>query len=272
MTSGQPADAPDLEPLRGVRVVVTRARADADRLVEALEQHGASVVILPTIEIRALASAELDVALGGETVFDWTLFTSANTVRVVCRRTCHLGVSPAELAHLGSVAAIGIATRRELEAAGFAVDLQPAHATADALADELIALGVSGKSVFLPASRIARPVLPERLGAAGAEVVTARVYDTVCPDRAPEDALSAVRNGEAEIITFTSPSTARNYLTLAGIPPEGTVIASIGPVTAAEAERLGLRVDITAAEHSAEGLVRAIVEHQARKLAESEND
>lgn len=272
MTAGALADASDFEALNGVRIVVTRAREDAQGLVEALERHGARVIVLPTIEIRPLESADLDAALRGETAYDWTLFTSANSVRVVIQRATELGLDPASLAHLGSVAAIGPATGRDLETAGIRVDLQPEHATAEGLADALIAHGVDGKRVFLPASRIARRVLPERLGAAGAEVVATPVYDTVCPDRAPDNALAAVRDGEVEIVTFTSPSTVRNFLTLAGFPPDGAIIASIGPVTTAEAVRLGLSVVVTAGEHSAEGLVRAIVDHQMGKLAESENE
>lgn len=272
MTPGPPTDAPEVELLRGLRVVVTRARADAEPLVKALERHGANVLLLPTIEIRPLASAELDEVLRGEMAFDWTLLTSANTVRALTQRARQLGLDPADLAQLGSVAAIGSATRRALEAAGIQVALVPGQATAEALAEELIAQGISGKRVFLPASRIARAMLPEQLRAAGAEVVTARVYDTVCPDRAPDDALAAVKDGEVEVITFTSPSTVRNFLTLAGMPPEGSVIASIGPVTTAEVERLGLKVDVTAVEHSVMGLVKALVEHCTTKLAESENE
>jgi uroporphyrinogen III methyltransferase/synthase len=241
-------------------------------LVEALERHGASVIVLPTIEIRRLASTDLDAALRGENTYDWTLFTSANTVRMVIQRAGELGIDPASLAHLGSVAAIGSATARDLELAGIRVDLQPEHATAESLADALIACGVDGKRVFLPASRIARRVLPEQLEAAGAEVVATPLYDTVCPDRVPDDALAAVRDGNVEVVTFTSPSTVRNFLALAGFPPDGTIIASIGPVTSAEAVRLGLPVVITAGEHSAEGLARAIVDHQISKLAESENE
>lgn len=270
MTPGSSPGADHRRPLEGVRVVVTRARSEAGKLVEALEQQGACVVLLPAIETRSLESPELDAALRGDASLDWTLFTSANTVRFVVGRARELGLNPANLAHLGSIAAVGSSTRRELESAGFRVDLHPAQATSEGLADELIESGVGGQRVFLPASRIARPVLPERLRAAGAEVVVARVYDTVCPAGAPEEALAEVRSGEVDVVTFTSPSTVRNFLKLAGMPSDGTLIATIGPVTAAEAAGLGLHVDITAADHSTEGLVRALVEHHSRTPRGSE--
>ena len=44
---------------------------------------------------------------------------------------------------------------------------------------------------------------------------------------------------------------------------DSSFIACIGPVTAATARELGLRVDLEASEHTVEGLVEALTSHFA---------
>ena len=46
----------------------------------------------------------------------------------------------------------------------------------------------------------------------------------------------------------------------------GLTIASIGPVTTAAAEALGVRVDVTAERYTADGLVDALRAHAARGM------
>jgi uroporphyrinogen-III synthase len=62
----------------------------------------------------------------------------------------------------------------------------------------------------------------------------------------------------SDVITFTSPSTVDFFLALSGgrTPP---VIACIGPVTAEAARKAGLVVDVMATEHTAAGLVEALI-------------
>jgi uroporphyrinogen-III synthase len=62
-------------------------------------------------------------------------------------------------------------------------------------------------------------------------------------------------------VTFASPSAARNFFDQ--VSPEtinttNAKVASIGPVTSAQLEKLGVRVDLTASEHTTEGLLDAL--------------
>ena len=72
-------------------------------------------------------------------------------------------------------------------------------------------------------------------------------------------AQAAFRERGADIVTFTSSSTAENFFKL-GLPwPEGCRAASIGPVTTATLKELGHAPSITAKTHDINGLVEAIV-------------
>src|SRR5205823_12970718 len=82
-------------------------------------------------------------------------------------------------------------------------------------------------------------------------------YRTAVAQPAPESLAAAAT---AHAVTFTSSSTVTNYLAVAGDLPVPAVVACIGPITAATARAAGLTVDVVAAEHTIEGLVRALVE------------
>ena len=70
------------EPLAGKRVVVTRAEEQSQELVDALENLGAEVLLMPTVSFAPPEdSTELDAALRSKKDLDWILFTSQNAVR-----------------------------------------------------------------------------------------------------------------------------------------------------------------------------------------------
>src|SRR6202035_4302706 len=79
------------------------------------------------------------------------------------------------------------------------------------------------------------------------------------PEDVGEHELDAASS--SDVITFTSPSTVRNYAELPGARPPRGVVACIGPERADAARRAGFRVDIVAAEHSVDGLVKALAAH-----------
>jgi uroporphyrinogen III methyltransferase/synthase len=95
----------------------------------------------------------------------------------------------------------------------------------------------------------------------------AEAYETIVPEqsRARLEQILGDRHQRPTIITFTSSSTARNFVALLGSDDptkalHGIRIASIGPVTSATLQELGLGVDIEAAEFTIPGLLKAVVE------------
>ena len=120
--------------------------------------------------------------------------------------------------------------------------------------------------MLFPRAVGAREVLVSRLKDKGWEVDDVEAYRTVAAgpsEGATEDAVRAAT--EADVVTFTSPSTVRYYMELASGRRMPAVVACIGPVTARAASRAGLRVDVVAGEQMADGLVRALVEYLERQ-------
>jgi uroporphyrinogen-III synthase len=83
--------------LRGKRVLVTRARAQAHELVTRLQELGAIPIVFSVIHIVPPADnyVALDAALRQLATFDWVVFTSVNGVVHVWERLAVLGLEPA---------------------------------------------------------------------------------------------------------------------------------------------------------------------------------
>lgn len=253
-------------PLRGLRVVVTRARAQADELSARLRALGAEPVEIPAIRVAPPEDdfAALDRALRGLGEYDWLLFTSANAVEAFWERLGSGGKGSGALSAL-RVGAVGRATAGALEARGRAADLIPEESRGAGLLEALLdGEGVRGARFLLPRADIAREELREGLVAAGALVDAPVAYRTLPGE--PDDEALAVLEAGVDVLTFTSGSTARNFATMLGEARlqalgERATVAAIGPVTARAIEGLGLRADVVAAEQSVAGLVEAIVAH-----------
>ena len=169
------------------------------------------------------------------------------------------------LRHL-SVAAIGPATRAEIERVGLKVTVMPDEYVAEAVVTALQGK-VAGKRVLLVRAKVARDIIPKQLRDAGAEVDVAEAYETVVPQKSREKLRAALEGEDTRphAITFTSSSTVKNFVALMpqGKSPKeilpGIALASIGPVTSATLREVGLWVNIEAADYTIPGLVDALV-------------
>jgi len=258
------------KPLFGRRIVVTRPRQSAARLVERLEEEGAEVLPFPTIEIAPPTSyAALDEALQRPSDFDWLVFTSANGVRAFVRRLCELKLD-LRTWHNARIAAIGTETAAELERLALRVDVVPEDFRAEGLAAALSEQDLAGKTILLARAEEARSVLPETLLRRGARVTEVAAYRSVLPARIPHGpyVLDALARGGVDLVVFTSSSTVRNFvrlLTEHGVEPTGLEAAVIGPITAETARALGFEVVVQPGRYVVEALADAIVEHLGRR-------
>jgi uroporphyrinogen III methyltransferase/synthase len=241
--------------LTGRRIVVTRAREQAGDLVRALEARGADVVLAPVIRIEPLDDLQpLRAALENLAAYRWVVFTSQNTVQIVCDRIAAWSLPGDALART-AVAAVGTETAGALARRGVAPALVPDEFVGEALAAALAARGsLAGSRVLIPGAVESRDAVAVGLRAHGATVDVVPVYRTVAarPD---------LPAGPFDAVTFTSPSTVRHFVELVGgdaARTGGFVAAVIGPVTARAARDLGLRDVLEAEPHTVAGIVDAL--------------
>jgi uroporphyrinogen-III synthase len=248
--------------LKGVRVLVGRARHQASALSSELRKLGATVIQIPFIEIRKPTSFKrLDSALTNLATYDWLILTSVNGVEAMWGRLARLHVKKATFRRL-RIAAIGPATKKAIEQRGGKVNVVPKEYVAESVVRSL-RRRVKGTRVLLVRAKVARDVIPRELRQAGAEVDVVEAYETVAPQSSRTRLRSLLRNPRRRphVVTFTSSSTVRNFVALLGSGKasiQGVSLASIGPVTSSTLREFGLRVDVEAAEFTIPGLVEAI--------------
>lgn len=257
-------------PLAGRSVVVTRTDEQSRALAAPLEALGAEVVACPVIAIVDPADlAPMSRAIDGLATYDWVVFTSANTVDRFLGRLLINDPTAEALTHV-QIAAVGSATARRLGRFGVEPDLVPEDFRAEGLVDEFVAMGAGpGWRILLPRALEAREILPETLRDLGAEVDVVAVYQTVPAEPDPAT-VERLRAGGFDAVTFTSPSTVRNFVALlsaAGLEvPDvmgGVVKASIGPVTTDALAAAGFSADVEAQPSTVERLVDVLAERLA---------
>jgi uroporphyrinogen III methyltransferase / synthase len=258
-------------PLFGKRVLVTRAREQAGATAALLRERGADAVLMPTIEIHAPSdpSPMID-ALARIDRYGWVVFTSANGVERTWTELRRQG-RDARAFGGAKIAAIGPSTAAALERCGLVPNVVAKDHKGEGLASELLAaIGEGRPRVLIARAEVARDVVPDALRATGCTVDVVAVYKTRSPPRPLLDGLSALLEaGEIDIVTFTSSSTVEHLCdALEARAPEllaKTCVASIGPITSETAVKRGLRVDVTAEEHTVPGLVRGIERHFSKR-------
>lgn len=190
-----------MPPLQGVGVLVTRPEFQAMALCRLLESLGATTLRLPALEIKPLKDRRtLTEQLGALENFDVILFTSANAVR--------FGAALLDQKRDLTLAALGPATSRALNQAGYRVAIQPGETfDSEGLLAHPRLEHVAGHRILIIKGDQGRDLLQQELARRGATVVCADVYERV-PAAFSTPVLETVRErfaaGEMHVMTATS--------------------------------------------------------------------
>ncbi|HEY0889175.1 MAG TPA: uroporphyrinogen-III synthase [Nocardioides sp.] len=263
----------ETKPLFGWRVLVPRTKEQAPILSARLRGYGAVPEEVPTISVEPPRNPQqMDKAIRGlvEGRYEWVAFTSVNAVRAVREKFDEYGLDARAFSGL-KIAAVGDKTSASLLEWGLRPDLVPSgeQSAAGLLEDwpEYDELLDPINRVFLPRADIATENLVAGLVDLGWECDDVTAYRTVRAAPPPAPTRDAIKTGKFDAVVFTSSSTVRNLVGIAGKPHPSTVIAVIGPATAKTAEEHGLRVDVLAASPSVEALTTALADFGAARRA-----
>ncbi|HEY2551865.1 MAG TPA: uroporphyrinogen-III synthase [Streptosporangiaceae bacterium] len=259
----------ETKPLFGWRVLVPRTKEQAAGVCNQLRARGAVPEQVATIAVEPPRTPQqMERAVKGLVTgrYQWIAFTSVNAVRAVREKFEEYGLDARAFAGV-KVAAVGEQTGAALRAFGIVPDLLPdGEHSAEGLADAWPAYDDvldPINRVLLPRADIATEGLVARLTELGWEAEDVTAYRTVRASPPPAPVREAIKGGGFDAVLFTSSSTVRNLIGIAGKPHAVTVIAVIGPQTAKTAEEFGLRVDVMAPSPSVTELVEALAEYGA---------
>ena len=243
------------KPLFGRKIAVTRAPHQSAKLGELLTEKGGEALYIPTINIVPIEPNErLKEAIDRINEYFCIIFTSVNGASIFFDRLFAQGKDARSLWGV-KILPIGAATAEFLTSRGIVPDSIPESFTSEGIIEVLEKMEVRGRRYLLPRAEQARDVITKYITDQGGACDVIPVYRTTLPDNA------ALPVEKPDIVTFTSASTAENFITLFGRQMlETASVASIGPITTETLKKHHVKVDITASRYDVEGLVDAIVQ------------
>lgn len=264
--------------LYGWRVLVPRTKDQAGAMSERLAVHGATAEEVPTIAVEPPRSpTQMERAVKGlvDGRYQWVVFTSTNAVRAVWEKFAEFGLDARAFSGV-KIACVGQATAERVRAFGIVPELVPSiEESTESSSEGLLGIFPEHDDVLDPVDRVLLPradIATETLAAGlrdrGWEIDDVTAYRTVRAAPPPAAVREAIKTGGFDAVCFTSSSTVRNLVGIAGKPHTRTIVACIGPQTAETAREFGLRVDVQPEEARVPALVDALAAHAARLRAE----
>ena len=235
------------KPLFDWRIVAPSTKDSLDPLVEELANFGATTEVVATMSIEPPRTEQaMERAVRGlvDGRYLWLVFTSPHAVAAIAERLEEYGLDSRALSGI-SLAAVGRGTVEALARMGIKADLVPVvENTTGALAHEFPAyddLIDPLDRVLVPSADVAVEPLLVGLSKLGWEVEEVTAYRTVRAAPPPAETREDIKTGNFDAVVFTSATAVRNMIGIAGKPHAATVVAAIGPATAAACEIHGLR-------------------------------
>jgi len=263
--------------LKGKTVAITRPEKQAEELAELISRLGGTPYLVPTIEIKPQRNEWLVTRLLNRILdeqIDFLIVMSVNSVTSLVENLEKLGLKDKFLEKLNKiiVIAIGPKTQREVEKRGIKVNIVPSTYSSEGIVESLKKTDLQEKTAVILCSNKSSRHLPRELEKLGVKVLEVPIYECTPPadHRKVLAFINALRQGEIDIVTFTSSFTAINLFKIASqhISVDDlreslrrTVIAAIGPVTRRTLEELGVKVDVMPREYTIEAMVDSIVNH-----------
>jgi len=258
-------DTYETKPLFGWQVLVPRTAKATDEIDRQLRRYGAISYAVPTITVELPRNPlAMDKAIHGlvDGRYRWIVFTSGNAVRAVLEKLEEYGLDARAFSGL-HIAAMSQLTAGVLSEWGIIADLVPQVETCAGLVTEFPAFEQDFdiiNRVFLPRADVALDIIVDGVARLGWEAEEVTAYRAVRAAPPPVETRDAIKTGLFDAVVFTSSSTVRNLVGIAGKPPRQTVIAAIGPATAATCEEQGLEVDVMSEKPEPRALVDALAE------------
>jgi uroporphyrinogen III methyltransferase/synthase len=260
--------------LYGWNVLVPQTRDRDTGLVERIRCHGGIPTTVPTMAVEPPRSpAQMERSVKGlvDGRYQWVVFTSVNSVRAIWEKFGEFGLDARAFSGV-RVACVDAATADAVRDLGITPDLISDHPE---MSTGLLAGFPEFDDVFDPVDRVLLPradiapdTLAEGLRGRGWEADDVTAYRTVRASPPDASIREAIKSGGFDAVCFTSASTVRNLVGIAGKPHARTIIACLGPKTAETAREFGLRVDVLPERPEVALLVESLALHANRLRAE----
>jgi len=265
------------KPLSGKKILIFRPRKQSKEIVDEIRLYGGEPILLPMIKIRTLFDENqfrkfLANLSNGK--IDYVVFTSVNGVKSLLLNAERFSKISTVVQALKKyvIVAVGDRTALYLEHVDIHVNIIPKQFSSEGVVKELLARNIRGKTIYVFRTTSSHDDLKEQFQKSGALLQEYYVYETVMPRNSSslQNITKQVLERKIWAVAFTSPSTVRNFLVLAGSLLDRRelisslnqiVIGAIGLTTRNELERNGISVDVVPVKHTSLALVLSLVKY-----------
>ncbi|MFC0270186.1 uroporphyrinogen-III synthase [Metabacillus herbersteinensis] len=224
-------------PLKGKRVLITRAKEQAKDFANKIEKAGGVAITTPLLQFKA---NEIGQKLIKETLqklptYDCIVFTSGNGVTFFKHFLDQWSIPVSMLKNL-KIASVGRKTSQQLDEIGISVTIIPEEFVAERLAKEISSNLSEGAKVLVIHGNLSRPILVETLKSKGFDVTDLVVYETLHNLQEQEKIKKLIFKNQLDFITFTSSSTVDSFMKVLDTSEladhlNKTTFICIGPIT-----------------------------------------
>lgn len=263
--------------LKGKVIAITRPEKQAKELANQVHKLGGKPYIVPTIEIKAIQNTQEITSFCDRILhekMDFTIFMSVNGVSILIKHSEKIGIKANFIERLNdsTIIAVGPKTGGELEKHGINVNLIPEKYSSRGIVKSLKKTKLNQKKIAIPRTKKPSKYLKQELEKMGAEVFEQPIY-TGAPPSDHSKILRFIKHlleGDIDVVTFTSSSTARNLFKIAdehSITEDlrnglrKTLTVAIGPVTEQTLIDLGVRGCLVPERYTIDAMMMTLVEH-----------
>lgn len=249
--------------LQGKTVLITREESQSRDICKAISNYGGVPITAPLLSFRDpdLDMKEMALALiENVNQYEWLILTSKNGVDFFFKFLKELGQ---ELSDSVKIAVIGKKTLEVVKAYGFNPSFTPTTFVAENFLAEFLQVVKKDERVLICKGNLARTVIADGLRANGKTVDEAIVYVNEMPQDATQKLVESFTQSNVDIIFFTSASAVKNFYDIANKYSfcnklKNCIIVGIGPITNAEAEKLGMNVSVKPKEYTLSGMLETL--------------
>lgn len=256
-----------MKPLEGKHILVCRTRQEDDAFEKAFRRQGAQVTFFSTFRIEILkadADEKIADALRRLPDYDWLILSSANGIRALTANLEALRLSPFDLGD----AKIGIVGKKTASMFADSFPHKEINLVAESLQELLneiqsIESEVSVSAIHLTSVQSLENIeidIPNRM-----KLLRLPLYQTIIDDSHSSEEVRKIKNGNFDVIVFTSPTSFDYFRELLGDDRliGDSKIAVLGDTTKHHIQSRGYGVEIVASKPEAQTLANAVTDHIA---------
>jgi uroporphyrinogen-III synthase len=249
-------------------VLITRGSNQSNEMSSKIKQHGGIPIVIPLLSFQKSETNrdKISSVLQRLSNFDWLILTSKNGVDYLFEWLEGLEIQ----AKLPKIAVIGAKTLSYLQSKGHEGDFVPKSFVAEAFVEEFLSIIKPDEQVLIAKGNLARDVIVTGIRKNGNLCEEIIIYDNVIPEGSEKELKDCLSKSKIDIITFTSSSAIAHFMNVVNRYRLqeyilDSVIACIGPIAKAKADKYGLKVEICPEVYTIDGMIDAMKTYYSNK-------